>query len=96
MSYENGLTTAQEERLTLLIEECAEVIQAASKIKRFGYFSNYNGGITNLQSLQDELGDLRLITTVMIEKGDVSQHALECRESNKRLKINKYLRYQQF
>ena len=31
------LTNAQKERLDLLQEECAEIIQAVSKIKRFGF-----------------------------------------------------------
>jgi NTP pyrophosphatase (non-canonical NTP hydrolase) len=96
MSEMNGLTDAQEERLTLITEECAEVIQAVSKIKRFGFNSNYNGGITNLESLQHELGDLQLILKVMIERGDVNKEAIEQRTIDKRTKINQYLRYNVF
>jgi len=42
-----------EELMTVLAEECAEVIQATCKIKRFGL----NGD--NLQELAKELGDLQ-------------------------------------
>ena len=41
-----------EEILTILQEECAEVIQAISKVKRFGLPENE-------QSLKQELADLR-------------------------------------
>ena len=41
-----------EEILTILQEECAEVIQAISKVKRFGLAENE-------QSLKQELADLR-------------------------------------
>ena len=36
-SHFNKLTPAQAERLAILIEECGEVIQAATKILRHGY-----------------------------------------------------------
>ena len=41
-----------EEIMTILQEECAEVIQAVSKVKRFGLPENE-------QSLKQELADLR-------------------------------------
>ena len=50
MKYENEL-------LTVLMEECAEVIQESSKIIRFGMDAEYNGE-TALSRLEKELGDL--------------------------------------
>ena len=44
--------TRNEEIMTILQEECAEVIQAVSKVKRFGLAENE-------QSLKQELADLR-------------------------------------
>lgn len=46
-----------EELLTVLIEECAEVQQAAAKIMRYGIDSEWQGE-TALESLTKELGDL--------------------------------------
>lgn len=46
-----------DELLTILMEECGEVIQAASKIIRFGPDSEWNGQ-TGLEILERELGDL--------------------------------------
>lgn len=96
MSYYNGLDDAEEERLRLLIEECAEVSQAACKVLRFGKYSSYNGGINNQTSLEHELGDLQLIRTVMQERGDVSQYNIDQRTISKRMKINQFLRFNVF
>jgi NTP pyrophosphatase (non-canonical NTP hydrolase) len=46
-----------QELLTVLMEECAEVIQAASKIIRFGASNEYCGE-TALKQLEKEIGDL--------------------------------------
>ena len=35
----NGLSESEQERLSILIEECGEVVQAACKILRHGYES---------------------------------------------------------
>ena len=47
----------RDELLTITMEECAEVIQACSKILRFGPDSEYDG-VTSLDSLEKEIGDL--------------------------------------
>ena len=39
MSHYNELSPAQAERLAYLLEECAEVIKAGTKILRHGYAS---------------------------------------------------------
>lgn len=52
------ITEAERERLVLLAEECAEVIQAATKILRWGWESTYDDGTTNLAQLRTELDDL--------------------------------------
>lgn len=96
MSVYNGLDDAAEERLRLLIEECAEVTQAASKILRFGRYSSYDGGIDNQTSLEHELGDLQLIRTVMVERGDLNSFNIDQRVYDKRARINPFLRFNQF
>lgn len=49
----------QEKNLTLVIEECAEVIQTICKIKRFGINDvNPTLDITNQNHLSEEVGQL--------------------------------------
>lgn len=95
MGARNGLTEAQEERLDLLIEECSEVIKAASKIKRFGYqstnpYAPQDG--TNLNQLQLEMGDLDAIYELLIANKDVDVEAINERHREKYPKLIGYLR----
>lgn len=75
MEHYNKLTPAEAERLVCLIEECGEVIQAASKILRHGYNSydptnpNHGGNRSDLyRELVDVIGNINL----MLDKGDFS------------------------
>jgi NTP pyrophosphatase (non-canonical NTP hydrolase) len=59
----NQLSPAEAERLAFLIEECGEVIQAASKVLRHGYESfdptiPIHERLTNRGALARELGDV--------------------------------------
>lgn len=54
--------------LQILQEECAEVIQAVSKINRFGIDGNYPDGTSNTDQLDTEMCDVgTLIGMVIIE-----------------------------
>ena len=55
-----------EEVLTILQEECAEVIVEASKIKRFGINSVYEDS-TAREKLKKELGDLLCMMDILSE-----------------------------
>jgi len=68
-------------------EECAEVIQAISKISRFG-IDNYKPGKpkTNREHLEEELGDMLAMIDIMLEKNVIS---LEHLEIAKKAKIEK-------
>lgn len=55
----------------VLIEECAEVIQAVSKIYRFGLDNSWNG-ITNKQSLVTEIGDVLALIDILINETDIN------------------------
>lgn len=57
------------EALTILQEEAAEVIQAVSKIKRFGFEEK------NRIRLAEEVGDLMLLLNLVIEE-DIVDEAL--------------------
>ena len=56
----NNLTPAEAERLAMLAEECAEVIQVIGKILRHGYESHHpeTTGVTNRDLLNAEINDI--------------------------------------
>jgi len=70
----NQLTPAEAERLAMLAEECAEVIQVVGKILRHGYESYHpeTPDITNRELLGKELSDLAAVETEMIVRKDIS------------------------
>jgi NTP pyrophosphatase (non-canonical NTP hydrolase) len=55
----------------VLTEECAEVIQAVSKINRFGMHGEWQG-VTNKQSLVTEIGDVLAIIKVLMHETDIN------------------------
>ena len=59
------------EVMAILQEECAEVIQAVSKINRFGMESEWQG-VTNKQHLVIEIGDLIAMIKILIEETDIN------------------------
>jgi NTP pyrophosphatase (non-canonical NTP hydrolase) len=61
----------KEKVLFALQEECAEVIQAISKINRFGFNSSWNG-VTNKESLISEIGDVLAIIEVLVNETDIN------------------------
>lgn len=74
-----------EEILTILQEECAEVIQAVSKIKRFGQENNE-------EDLKKELADLICMIDLVFEFKvvDVAETEMKKRIIEKRNKLKKY------
>ena len=66
------------EILLIMQEECAEVTQAISKCFRFG-LDNHKPGKpkTNKEHLEEELGDLVAMITLLEMHGVVSQHSIE-------------------
>lgn len=57
--------------MAVLQEECAEVIQAVSKIYRFGLDNSWNG-VTNKQSLVTEIGDVLALIDILINETDIN------------------------
>lgn len=82
----------QEYLLTCLQEECAEIIQASTKILRFGWESDY-GGISNLMALKKEVADLNGVIDelVHIRGPDLLDYPTKW-EQDKQLKLRKYMR----
>lgn len=78
-----------DERMKILGEECAEVIQALFKVQRFGLASRhyYDPTISNEDHLVAELGDLQGCIDNMVEMGLVTQEALDLAAAAKRAKM---------
>jgi NTP pyrophosphatase (non-canonical NTP hydrolase) len=93
----NGLTEAEAERLALLAEECAEVIQAVTKIQRHGYESR-NPDLpmspSNRANLAKELGHVMHALGRMVDEDDLTSEAVNLSKHEKFHKIAKYLHHQ--
>lgn len=92
----NQLTAAEDERLALLSEECAEVIQVIAKIQRHGYDSRHpSGGPINRALLEQELGDIYSALRMLAEAGDVQLGTIEANAHAKSIKVKQYLHHQE-
>ena len=79
------------EVMDILQEECAEVIQAVSKISRFG-IDNFKPGKakTNREHLEEELGDMLAMICILEKMGVIDQNALEIATKAKIQKLKKW------
>ena len=79
------------EALDILQEECAEVIQAVSKISRFG-LDNYKPGKpkTNREHLEQELGDMLALVQILQNMQIVSDSGLKSSQIAKIEKLKKW------
>jgi NTP pyrophosphatase (non-canonical NTP hydrolase) len=85
------LDSKTEEVMDILQEEAAEVIQAVSKISRFG-LDNFKPGKpkTNREHLEEELGDMLAMIDILLEKKVVSMNNLETAKIAKIEKLKKW------
>lgn len=72
--------------LDMLIEECAEIVQAASKAKRFGLIDGWEGK-TNRQKLETEIGDLLCIISILVDNKVLDHDTIEVARFKKFLKM---------
>ena len=70
------------ETLGILQEECAEVIQAVSKYRRFGDSNRLN--------LEQEIGDMLCIVVLLEQQGFITETGIELAMSRKLEKLKKY------
>ena len=77
------------ELLTITMEECAEVIQACSKIIRYGMESEH-GGVTARETLEKELGDLQCMIELLHQNDTVSFTAMDEYSLQKHEKLKKW------
>ena len=83
----NRLTHAEAERLAMLAEEAAEVIQVVGKILRHGYESFHPdspNGPTNRQMLENEIADFYAVAGVMEDVKDVTVEGEAVRQAIKK------------
>jgi len=73
------------ETLTILSEECAEVIQANSKLIRFGPYDD-----ENIKELEKELGDVMAMVLVLDYYGYVKLDNIQKNIEPKLKKLKKY------
>jgi len=85
------MNAKEKEVMDILQEECAEVIQAVSKISRFG-IDNLKPGKpkTNREHLEEELGDMLAMIDIMLELELVSINNLEAAKQAKIEKLKQW------
>ena len=83
------------EILTILQEECAEVIVEVSKCFRFGPDQMMEGmNVTNMERLQKEIGDLQAMIELLVDNkvGVTTQGLKEAKKAKfQKLKLWSYL-----
>jgi NTP pyrophosphatase (non-canonical NTP hydrolase) len=78
-----------DEILRITQEECAEVIQAISKVFRFGIDGVHNG-VTNQSHLEEEIGDLVCMVDLLLERGIVNIDNVDNAARAKLIKLSKW------
>lgn len=97
MNHFNKLTPAEAERIALLMEECGEVIQACGKILRHGFDSKHpDGGPTNRQQLEIELGHVSVAEGLLVRGGSISFDAIITSAMFKEDTIGEFLHHNKY
>jgi hypothetical protein len=85
-------TPHQRELLEILIEECAEVQQRATKMLRFGVNEVQPGQLLdNSERLGLEVGDVTEMVDRCIKAGLIPAEAIEVGRTNKRRQLAKFM-----
>lgn len=80
-----------DEALRIMQEESAEVIQAISKIFRFGYNGKHpDSSQTNLEHLEEELGDLVCMLEILTDTKIISSQNVKKYADAKKQKLRKW------
>ena len=79
------------EVLQILQEECAEVIQAVSKVQRFGFLAHHpERNKTNKQELEEELGDLLAMIQILTDQNFLDKASIIMATQAKTQKLKQY------
>lgn len=92
MEREQKIEARTKEILDLLQEECAEVIQAISKCRRFGLDNQHKSGKTHREELVQEIGDVALLIELLHAYELYTLKDLHTAKNNKGQKLAKYSR----
>jgi NTP pyrophosphatase (non-canonical NTP hydrolase) len=84
-----AIDKTQDELLTILIEECSEVIKAATKIKRFGLVKTKK--YDNAADLAREIGEMSWVIKLIVDTGIITNTTITQGYDNKRIKLREYL-----
>ena len=91
-----NLTSAELERLALLAEEAAEIVQLVSKIIRFGkdsYHPNDPSETSNIELLEMECSHIFVAIHLLAQEDDINALKLNDHFDKKVTSINKFLKY---
>lgn len=77
------------EALIITQEECAEVVQAVSKVMRFGFDSCYptEDSASTKECLTMEVGQLLCMVNILIEQGVIDEDAMIAAMEQKKVKL---------
>ena len=80
------------ETMHILQEECAEVVQAASKIFRFGFHTRWPDEISasNREKFEEEIGDLLAMVDILVENCVISDNNVNLARKGKKEKLLKW------
>jgi len=82
------ITDKLDEALTILAEECGELVQVISKIRRFGIEDN---SVKNKREwLAQEIGDVAAMIDILLDQGEVTPEIIEQAKQNKKDKLRVY------
>ena len=76
-----------QEILDILQEECGEVVTAVSKVRRFGLDNSHKDNKSQRENLIQELGDVALMTQLLIDHGILTNEQLEQAKQRKADKL---------
>lgn len=95
-SHFNDLTEAEQERLSVLLEECSEVVQIGCKILRHGYESCHPENLheRNRVLLEKEVGHVLHAMIRMYSHNDINKINVESHSRSKAVSIVPYLHHQ--
>lgn len=85
-------TEYERELLVILMEECNEIAQRASKILRFGALEVQKGhDLDNVQRMCLEIGDVQYMIRLLCDEGLISHAHIETGAANKARQLAKFL-----
>ncbi len=81
-----------QETMIILAEECAEVIQAVSKIIRFGLdVHRLNAPLqSNRAHLEEEVGDMLAMIELLVNSGIITKAGIDSAKDAKIVKLKKW------